>query len=381
LWNWALGTRQRAWQENKQNLSWIALSRLYTQHKPTKSFLKALPRTIVQETLKSLEDAYRSFFGKRARFPRFKKRGRVRSATFQLDKRRGSKIFESGKLLILPKIGKLKVRWTMPVSTFPNSATISQTIYGKWYVSLQADCIDKKEMPKTHKVVGLDFGLIDLVTTSEGKKIKAPRLHRKSFRQLKLKQRRLSKKWKGSVKRRKARISVARCHERIANQRADFLHQLSYSMIKENSTTCIEDLLVSGMIRNKKLARSIGDASWGELRRQLEYKATWYDRKVVVIDRFFPSSKLCHICGHKNDELKLSERSWTCLVCKSEHNRDINAARNVLAEGMRILSLGEREVKPVERHTHLTILGNTGDNRGRVETGKARFGMSRRIGE
>jgi putative transposase len=260
VWNWALERRTKAYKQAGETLYAVALSRELTLLKMSQTFLKVASATALTYVLKSQDEAFRKFFKKQTRYPRFKKRGKVKSCTFQLDKRRGSKVFIPGELLNLPKLGAVKVVWSFKdISVFPNSATISRNAAGQWFVSLQCDCVDVINPPETDKTIGLDLGLSTLIATSGGQKIKPRRFLKNGLRRLRFAQRRLSKAAKGGSNRRKQKSRAARIHQRIANQRANFLHNLSTSIVRENQAIAIEDLNVRGVTANGKLARSVGD--------------------------------------------------------------------------------------------------------------------------
>jgi putative transposase len=330
VWNWALDRRSKAYKQTGETLYAVALSRELTLLKNSQTFLKAASATALTYVLKSQDEAFKRFFKKQAHYPKFKRRGSVRSCTFQIDKRRGDNVFIPGERLNLPRLGTVKVVWSYTdISVFPNSATVSRNSAGQWFVSLQCDCMDIINPPVTSKTVGLDLGLSTLITTSDGRKIKPKRFLRKSLRRLRFAQRPLSKAVKGGSNRRKQKSRVACIHQRIASKRANFLHGLSTSIVSENQAIAIEDLNVCGVMANGKLARSVEDCGWYALRRQLTYKANWYGRQLNIVDRFQHTTGVCPECGTVGERLPLSVRAWKCEHCDRRHDRDIAAARMI----------------------------------------------------
>ena len=297
------------------------------------AWLAEVDSTALQQSLRDLDQAYKNFFrAKGIGFPKFKKKMSLK--TYRTS---AAKIVDESHVWI-PKVGKVKARITRPIEGRITSATIKQTPSGKYFIVF--NCTDIPEAPKakTGKAVGIDLGIKSLVTTSDGEKIEGVADTRKLEKKLVKEQRKLSRKKKGSNNRTKQKIKVARAYEKIANKRKDHLHKVTAKLISENQVVCAETLNVDGMLKNHHLAKSIARQSFATILGFLEYKAKEKGKIFVQVDRWFASSKTCHKCGVKEDTLPLNIRSWQCKACGTRHDRDINAAKNILDEGIRILN-------------------------------------------
>ena len=297
----------------------------------------------LQQKINDLEVAYTNFFEKRAKYPTFKKKSS--GGSFRLVKT-GFRL-RGGQLFVAKCKEPLRVRWgrKLPKSSEPSSVTIKLTPDQKWYVSILVDDLRLQPLPHTDKQVGLDMGITALVATSDGEKVNNPKPYKAARAKLTRQQRELARKQKGSNNRFKAKVKLARTHQRISNIRQDQLHKLTTRIVHENQVIAVEDLSVRNMMKNHCLAGAIADSSWWALRSMLEYKCKWYGRELLVVDRWFPSSKTCSNCGHVEEKMPLSTREWTCPKCGTNHDRDINAAQNILAAGHVVNACGG-DVRP-----------------------------------
>src|ERR687885_784126 len=348
VFNKALNSRTEEWYERQERIDYKQTSAMLTSWKKQEDlqFLNEVSCVPLQQGLRNLQKAFANFWAGRAKYPNFKKKRSGGSAEFT----RSAFKWKDTKLWLAKCNEPLPIRWsrTLPENCEPSTVTVKLDARARWFVSLLVEDHTVKALVQTDKAVGIDAGISSLIATSDGEKIANPKHFKRLRYKLRQAQKALSRRVKGSKNREKARIQVARIHAAIADSRTDFLHKLTTRLVRENQTIAVEDLAVKNMMKNRKLAGAIADASWSELIRQLEYKCQWYGRTLVKIDRWFPSSKRCGNCGHVVDKLPLDVREWDCPECGIHHDRDINAANNIKAAGLAVLVCGA-SVRP-DRH-------------------------------
>ena len=336
VFNHFLDIRKNEWKANHNSLTYVKTSKLLTDLKKREdtSWLKEADSIALQQSLRDLDRAYENFFKKRAKYPRFKSKHNHTQSYRTNNVDNGVRIVD--KRVRLPKVGFVKIKQSRTFEGHILNATVIHTASGKYFISL---CVEmgKEKLISTNdgKQIGIDVGLKEFYTDSNGNTVSNPRVLKKLSKKLAREQRRLFHKMPKSRNREKARIRVARIYEHIANIRKDFLHKLSTQLVRENQTIAVENLQVKNMLKNHKLAKAISDVSWSEFFRQLEYKAKFYGSEILKVPTFYPSSQTCHVCGYQNAGTKdLSVREWTCPQCGTVHDRDINAARNILAKAL-----------------------------------------------
>lgn len=339
VYNYFLGIRIKEYENNKKSVNYNDTSKMLTSLKKELEWLKEPDKDSLQKSLKDLDMAYQKFFKEHSGFPKFKsKKDRYKSYRTSCT---NNNISFCDKHIKLPKLGMIKIRdKQIPQGRILN-ATISQEPNGHYYCSLCCTEIELPQYQQTNKNVGIDLGITDFAIFSDGTKIENPRFFEKSEDKLAKLQRELSRKTIGGSNWNKARIKVANLQKHISNQRQDFLHKLTTEIVKSFDTICIEDLDVKSMKEtdNKTRNKRVGDVSWSEFRKQLTYKSNWYGKQLSVVDRYYPSSQICHVCGERDGKKSEDIRKWICPHCGALHDRDVNASINILNEGLKILSI------------------------------------------
>jgi len=340
VYNYFLNERKNEYENNKNTLNYYDNAKSLTELKTKDEFnwLKEINSQSLQYSLKSLDGAYQNFFKYKKGFPKFKSKKSKNSFSVP------QSVSIKDNTLIIPKFRDgVKLIKHRDFEGKIKSCTISKTPTNEYFVSILVDTSNDFKFEKTNKTIGIDLGLKDFLITSEGYKYKNNRYTKTYAKKLKIQQQHLSRKEKGSKKYEEQRLKVARLHKKITNSRVDNLHKISIDLIKKYDTIILEDLNIKGMVKNHKLSKHISDASWGTFISFLEYKAKWHDKEILKVDRFFPSSKTCNCCGYINQNLKLDMREWICPSCNTNLDRDINASKNILKEGLKIKSLGTND--------------------------------------
>jgi putative transposase len=342
VWNRTLAWRQARYRAGQASTSYAQASGYLTAMKATADlgWLSEVASVPLQQAIRHQQAAFSSFFAGRASYPRYKVRNGRQCAEYT----RSGFRYRQGQLFLAKTGTPLAFAWSWPdidpATLDPTTVTVSRDPCGRWYVSFAVDVPEPAPLPATGAAVGVDLGIKDFAVTSDGNKIANPRHLARRERSLARYQRRMARCQQGSANRAKARAKVARAHRKVRASRADFLHRTSVRLVRDHDVIVIEDLAVKNMIRNRSLAKAISDCGWGEFRRQLAYKTARAGRRLIMIDRWYPSSKTCSACGHLLAELPLSTRAWQCPSCGTRHDRDVNAAKNILAAGLAVSACG-----------------------------------------
>jgi putative transposase len=342
VWNRTLAARQARYETEGKGTSWRETDAALTAMKrlPELAFLNQVSSVPLQQTLRHQHRAFAAFFAGRACPPRFKARRGRQAAHYT----RSAFRWRDGQVWLAKMRAPLRLVWSWldidPATLDPTTVTVSRDPDGRWYVTLHVELADPAPLPPTGRAVGIDLGITDFAVTSDGSRIANPRHLQRKAANLARYQRRMARKQPGSANRRKAVAKVARAHRKVRAARTDFLHRVSTRLVRDHDLLAVEDLAVANLVRNRRLARAIEDCGWGTFRAMLAYKAARAGRRLVVVDRFYPSSKTCSACGHLLADLALRIRTWQCPTCGARHDRDLNAAKNILAAGRAVAACG-----------------------------------------
>jgi putative transposase len=353
VYNQCLNYKINQYKENKKSISFGEIGKYLVSLKTEYEWIKESHSKVLQQSLINMDKAYKNFFKSGSGFPKFKSKHQKQSCRFPVDAISG---VEGNRINIIKKLWNIHYKCSSSDMSYLNknkhlikSGTISKTKSGDYYFSLLINKPNKELNKPINDMIGLDLGIKDFITTSEGQHYENLKIKRTNKEKISKLQRELSRKQKGSSNRNKARIKLAKLYEKLNNKKEYYLHSVVNQLLSENQTIVIEDLNVKGMLKNHRLSGSIQELSLNRFKEMLKYKSKWYGRDVIEIDRWFPSSKLCNSCGYKNTELTLSDRSWICPKCGKNHDRDINAAINILKEGKRIkIGMSLPELTPLE---------------------------------
>jgi putative transposase len=358
VYNWGLSTRKTAYFQHGQRMYYNDLAAMLPVLKEQYPWLRNASAVPLQQALRHLDRAFVNFFEGHADYPTWKSKRNEQSATYA-----ANAFTWDGQTLTLAKMdAPLSIVWHRPLPNGckPSSVTITKDSANRYFVSILLK-EEIKPLPIVRKMVGLDLGIKAMVALSTGETMGNPKYFAQDEKKLAKAQRRHARKQKGSKNRAKARLKVARLHARIADRRRDYQHQLSTRIVHENQVICVESLAVKHMVKNHALAKAISDVGWGEFVRQLDYKARWYGRTLVKIDQWYPSSKTCHACKHVLDALSLDIREWVCPACGVAHDRDTNAALNILAEGLSVMACGGNG-RPVRARARQAVADEAGSS-------------------
>ena len=338
VWNQTLAWRHQRYHAEKAGTNFTQANAYLTAMKTGTglAWLNEVSSVPLQQAIRHQQAAYTAFFAKRARYPRFKSRNGRQSAEYT----RSGFRYRNGRLHLAKMDTPLAFTWSWPgidpATIDPTTVTVSRDPCGRWYVSFAVDTPGPDPLPAAGRVAGVDLGIKDLAVTSDGQRIPNPRHLERKARNLARYQRRMARCQQGSANRAKARAKVARAHRKVRAARTDFLHRTSASLVRDHDVIVLEDLAVKNMVRNRKLAKAISNCGWGTFRAMIEYKAARYGRRVITVGRWYPSSKTCSACGYLLADLSLKTRTWQCPSCGTRHDRDHNAAKNILAAGLAV---------------------------------------------